>query len=208
LNFISVDGAKQLTLKEAKASPDWPEYEKAMLVELQALNDNQTWDHVIYMPTGRLIVGYTWTFTKKVYEVPVRYKARLCAQGFSQVHGLDYFDTFSPVIRQTSLRTIISMASAEGMHLHKLDVATAFLHGTIDVETYMKAPEQLGLPSGAVLRLNKAIYGLKQASRIWNTTLNDFMSSLAFSRCIVDPCIYTKGSGQNKIINRHSMKAR
>jgi hypothetical protein len=197
---ISMDGHKVYTLQEVMQLHDWPEYQKAMRVELNAIQDNQTWEPVDTIPDFKSVVGYTWSFTKKIYEEPIRYKARLCAQGFTQRHGLDYFETFSPVIRQASIRILLSIAAAENMHIHQMDVNSAFLQGKIDTEVYMKAPPELGLGENKYLRLKKALYGLKQASRIWNNNLNEFLLSIGFKRSKIEPCIYTSDEHGDKII--------
>jgi len=197
--MISVDGNRSFTLAEVRQMPDWPEYEKAMNLEMDAIILNDTWEDVDQLPDGRKPVGYVWVFTRKVHETPIRYKARLCAQGFSQTHGFDYFETYSPVIRQTSIRVILSIAASENMHLHQMDVNTAFLNGDIDTEVYMKRPNELGGKSKYV-KLKKALYGLKQASRIWNTNIDKFMKQLGFKQSIVEPCIYIHGKGNAKVI--------
>jgi hypothetical protein len=197
--LITTDGMKNLTLKQAMASPEWPDYEKAMQKELDSLEKTGTWENSA-LPKGRKPIGYVWTFTKKVYEKPVRYKARLCAQGFSQVHGFDYFNTYSPVIRQTSLRILFALAAANNMDVHKVDIETAFLHGDIAAEIYMKAPAQLGLPANSVVRLRKAIYGLKQASLIFHNKMHDVLATHGFTRCSKESCLYVIGDGSDKII--------
>lgn len=108
-SIISVDGQRTFTLKEVQSRPDWNLFEVAIRVELDAIEKNDTWEDA-ELPVGRKLDGYVWTFTIKQHETPVRYKARLCAQGFTQVHGMDYFETFSPVISQTSLRVLKSLA--------------------------------------------------------------------------------------------------
>ena len=171
-----------------------------MEIELAAIVANDTWDDVDALPSGRMSIGFVWTFTKKMHEIPVRYKARLCAQGFSQVHGYDYFETFSPVIRQTSIRIILSIAAAEDMVLHQMDVNSAFLHGKIDTEIYMKATPELNRGPNSYVRLRKALYGLKQASRIWNSNINSFFSTRGFKRSEVEPCIYILHRNGAKVI--------
>ena len=187
--LISVDGNKSFTLSEVREMDDWSEYEKAMMLEMDAIIKNNTWEDVYVLPEGRKPVGYVWVFNRKIHENPIRYKARLCAQGFSQTHGFDYFDTYSPVIRQTSIRIIISIAAAEHMHLHQMDVNTAFLNGEIDTEVYMRRPNELG-GDAPFVKLKKALFGLKQASRIWNNNIDSFMKELNFKQSIVEPCIY------------------
>lgn len=198
--IISPDGQRTFTLAEVRKREDWPLFEEAMRVELEAMEKNETWEDA-ELPEGRTLVGYVWTFTIKQHENPPRYKARLCAQGFTQVHGMDYFETFSPVISQTSLRVLLSLAAANGWHLHQMDVHTAFLQGTIDAEIYMRRPSEINSDGKApVVRLKKAIYGLKQSSRIFNDKINDFFINLGFTRSKAEPCLYTMGKGHQQIV--------
>jgi hypothetical protein len=188
--LISVDGNKSFTLTEVQEMTDWPEYEKAMISEMESIEKNDSWEDVHVLPEGREAVGY---------ETPKRYKARLCAQGFSQTHGCDYFETYSPVIRQASIRIILSIAASEAMHIHQMDVNTAFLNGEIDTEVYMRRPNELG-GNAPYVRLKKALYGLKQASRIWNNNIDKFMKELGFKQSKAEPCIYVYGEDTEKVI--------
>ena len=128
-------------------------------------------------------------------------KARLVAKGYSQQDGIDYDETFAPVVRMTSLRTVIAIAAAENMVLHQMDVDAAFLHGTLTEEIYMKQPEGFVDSSqpNKVCCLLKSIYGLKQASRVWYDTITKVLTSNGFTQSKLDHCIFTKLSGTSKI---------
>ena len=94
---------------------------------MDTIISNDTWEDIDLLPDDRKKpVGYVWVFTRKVHETPIRYKACLCAQDFSQTHSFDYFEAYSPVIRQTSERIILSIAASENMYPHQIDVNTAF----------------------------------------------------------------------------------
>ena len=99
-----------------------------------------------------------------------RYKARLVAQGCTQRYGLDYEDTFSPVVHFESVRTVVALGAQHQFHLHQMDVSTAFLHGELAEEAYMRQPEGYIEPGKEhlVCRLKRSIYGLKQSPRCWN----------------------------------------
>ena len=161
-------------LAEAQKRPDWPLWEKAIQEELATLKTAGTWD-VVDVPSGVNVVGSKWVFRAKKDAAGnvIRYKARLVAQGFSQVPGVDYFDTFAPVARLASIRTVLAFAAAEDYEIGQIDIKAAYLNGelTEDEVIFMKqAPgyEERG-PDGSVkvLRLWKSLYGLKQAGRRW-----------------------------------------
>lgn len=118
-----------------------------------------------------------------------RFKARLVIRGFSQQYGLNYFETFSPVVRFTSIRAILAMDAAEKMTLRQFDVKTAFLHGELEEEIYMKQPRGYDDNSGRVCKLLKSLYGLKQASRCWNKKFK-FIFEFKFAASKADPCVF------------------
>ena len=110
--------------------------------EIDSLHDNNVWE-LVELPLDRQPMGTKWVFkVKKNANGSIeRCKARLVAQGYSQKEGLDYDETFSPVVRSESVRSEIALASMNGLRLHQMDIATAFLHGGLEEEVYMKQPE-------------------------------------------------------------------
>ena len=143
------------------------------------------------MPVGVNVVGSKWVFRAKKDAAGnvVRYKARLVAQGFSQVPGVDYFDTFAPVARLASIRTVLAFAASEDYETGQIDIKGAYLNGelTEDEVIFMRqAPGYEEVDDKGkvkVLRLWKSLYGLKQAGRRWYQKLVEIMTKLGFSRC-------------------------
>ena len=123
-----------------------------------------------------------------------RYKARLVAQAYSQVKGMDYDEVFSPVARNTSVRSLLALANAHDLEIHQMDVKAAFLNGSLDCEIYMSQPEGFVDPDrpNHVCKLKKSIYGLKQSARCWNTTLDEYLKSVGSHKSNADGCIYVK----------------
>jgi hypothetical protein len=129
---------------------------------------NHVWD-LVDLPNGVKPVGCKWVFKTKVNSMGKieRYKARLVAKGFTQREGIDYNETFSPVSSKDSFRIVMALVAHFDLELHQMDVKTAFLNGDLNEEVYMKQPEGFcaDKDSPLVCKLNKSIYGLKQASR-------------------------------------------
>ena len=145
-------------------------------------------------PSGANIVGCRWILAKK-YDADgnlAKYKARLCAQGYSQIEGVDYTNTFSPVVSSASLRAVLTIAASEDMEIHCMDIKTAFLHGKLEEDIYMRQPEGYEMPGmeHKVLKLRKSLYGLKQAPKCWYQNLNGFLLQRGYTRNGYDSCVY------------------
>ena len=180
-------------MTEARAAPDRLKWERAMEKEMESLRCNKVWN-LVEPPANRKIVGSKWIFKHKVDEngTVERYKARLVAQGCTQRYGLDYEETFSPVVRFESVRSIIALGALHRMKLHQMDVSTAFLHGELTDEVYMRQPEGFVEPNKELLvcHLNRSIYGLKQSPRCWNQALDKRLKEMGFQQTAGDPCLY------------------
>ena len=130
-----------------------------------------------------------------------KYKARLVAKGFTQKEGVNYTETFATTLRFEFLRALIAYAASEGLYLEQVDVSTLFLYADIDEKNYMEIPEGMeGYGSGKVMLLHKSIYGLKQASRLWNQHLDKVLGELEYHRLTSDFGVYIKGKGENKVL--------
>ena len=191
------------SLKEALASSDKTKWVNAMEKEMESLHVNEVWD-LVELPKDKKTVGSKWVFkTKRSANGTVeRHKARLVAQGYSQRYGQDYDETFSPVVRFESLRTVIALAVQNSLKLCQMDVTTAFLNGELKEEVYMKQPEGYAIKGkeNLVCKLKKSIYGLKQSPRCWNSALDCHLKKMGFKQAAGDPCIYMASEGEMFLI--------
>ncbi|KAK4327573.1 hypothetical protein Pmani_001980 [Petrolisthes manimaculis] len=181
------------SVSEALLSDDKEHWMDAMKQEMSSIQENDVYE-LVELPKGSKALKCRWVFKKKILSngSVERYKARLVAQGCSQKFGIDYDETFCPVARFESVRTVLALASQRGMMLHHMDVTTAFLNGTLMEEVYMKQPDGF-VEQGKetlVCKLKKSIYGLKQSPRCWNYALDSSLRELGFVQTSGDPCIY------------------
>lgn len=153
--------------KSAAKNPAWL---SAMEDEMQALRSNNTWD-LVPRPSTSNIVGSKWVYRTKYNSDGTiqRLKARLVAQGFNQLPGIDYTHTFGPVVKAASVRIVLSLVVMHKWPLHQLDVNNAFLNGQLTDTVFMEQPPGFADPRFPhhVCRLKKALYGIKQAPRTW-----------------------------------------
>ena len=177
------------TVHELKKRDDWPNWKEAIDEEMSSLVKNGTWTVLDNIPDNKKYVTSKWVFTIKNIESLVRYKARLVAKGCSQRPGFDYTDTFSPVVKITTIRIMLCLANKYNMFIHQMDVKTAYLNGDLEEEIYMKLPQdELGI--SRICKLHKSIYGLKQSGRSWYQKFDETISSLGYHNFISDACLY------------------
>lgn len=180
------------SVAEALKSANW---RKAMTEEYNSQIGNRSWD-LEHIPDDLLanVVGCRWIFTIKRHADGsfARYKARLVAQGYTQRPGIDYHDTFSPVVKPATIRIVLSIAVSYDWPLRQLDVNNAFLQGTLYDKVYMKQPPGFIDKDNphAVCRLRKAIYGLKQAPRAWYNELRNFLLQSGFTNSLADASLF------------------
>ena len=201
---IAADGIEEPTSYQgAVASPNRSKWEEAMQAEMRSLESNNVWE-LVELPEDRKVVGSKWVYKVKVDSDGrmERCKARLVAQGFSQRRGDDYDETFSPVVRMESLRAVVGLAVRNGLSLHQLDVTTAFLNGRLEEVVYMRQPEGFVAEGSEhlVCRLKRSIYGLKQSSRCWNSTIDGYLKQLGFLQSNSDPCVYIAAVGEMAVV--------
>lgn len=182
-------------LEEALGDRNW---KSAMDIEYDALVKNKTW-HLVPPQKGRNIIECKWVYKikRKADGSLDRYKARLVAKGFKQRYGIDYEDTFSPVVKSATIRIVLSIAVSRGWNLRQLDVQNAFLHGYLEEEVYMKQPPgyEDKTKFNYVCKLDKALYGLKQAPRAWYSRLSAKLQSLGFHSSRADTSLFFFNKG-------------
>ncbi|GJV80523.1 retrotransposon protein, putative, ty1-copia subclass [Tanacetum coccineum] len=197
------DLEKPLAIKHAIVSSRILESNKwidAMNAEIQSMMDNMVWV-LVDLPPGCKTVGSKWLFKKKtdMDGIVHVYKARLVAKGYTQLYGVDYEETFSPVADIRAIRILISIAAYYDYEIWQMDVKTAFLNGYLDEDIYMVQPEGFVDPNHPrkVCKLQRSIYGLKQASRSWNKRFDEEIKRFGFAQNLDEPCVYQKASGSN-----------
>jgi hypothetical protein len=183
------------TLSEALNSPIW---NRAMNDEFTALIENKTWELVPRVPNMN-IIRCMWIYKQKLKSDGSleRYKARLVGDGRSQQVGIDCDETFSPVVKPTTIRTVLSIALHHGWDISQLDVKNAFLHGTLNETVYMHQPpgfRNQNFPHH-VCKLKKSLYGLKQAPRAWYQRFTDYVTRLGFRLSVCDNSLFTYHHG-------------
>lgn len=183
-----------ITVNDAMNGPEMEQWRKAMKEELQSFSDNNTWE-LVNRPSEGTVVKNKWVFKKKCNsEGEVRYRARLVAKGFTQVKGVDFSETFSPVVRYCTLRMLFALSLKFDLKMNHLDVPTAFLNGHLEESVFIEIPEfsEYFNCSNKVLKLNKAMYGLKQSARAWYTRVEESLLKLGFSKSSNEPCLFMK----------------
>lgn len=183
----------------------FPHWRQAMHEELTAMEDNHTWS-IVSLPLGKHSIGCRWVYkTKFASNGSVdRHKARLVAKGYTQQEGVDFFDTFSPVAKLSTVKILLALAAINKWHLFQLDINNAFLNGDLLEEVYMDLPlgyhsPVVSVSSAAplVCKLHKSIYGLKQASRQWYSKFSQSLLAFGFTQSKSDYTLFTKGVGSS-----------
>lgn len=197
-----VQNSEPQTYFEAMRDDDADNWKLAMNNEYDSLMKFNTWK-LVDRPK-RKIIPCKWVYKVKTDEHGniTRYKARLVIKGFNQVEGVDYHETFSPVVRHSSLRTLFALAAEMDLKMHQFDVDTAFLNGDLEEEVFMHQPQGFVKKGDEdkVCLLQKSLYGLKQAPRAWNIKLYQTLTEIGFNRLSTEPCVYKKLLGSEIII--------
>ena len=181
------------TWEEALSGPDKKHWEAARLKELLGLESQSTWEEAPEHK-GRTVKS-KWAFrVSREPDGTIKYRARLVAKGFSEIHGVDYFQTFAPTVSTKSLLILLHLAAANNWEIRSIDVGNAYLEADIDTELYMELPKESKTAPRQVVRLLKSLYGLKQAGELWNRRLHGILESMGFKRCFSDCCVYKRPS--------------
>ena len=194
-----IEGGVPQTIEECKASPDWPKWRHAVILELMSLFERQVFGDLQECPNGFKPIGCKWVFAiKRNADGSIsRYKARLVAQGFSQRFGIDFIEKYSPVMSTCIFRWLIAFAALNKFKLRQADIETAYLYGIIDVELYMRIPDGVFIKGKSryerpCIRIKKSLYGLKQAGRIWYLHLSNYLQKCGFTTNESCPCLFIK----------------
>ena len=192
--------ADPTTFEEAVEKEEWC---SAMKEEIAAIEKNETWE-LVELPEDKNVIGVKWVFrTKYLADGSIqKHKARLVAKGYAQQHGVDYDDTFSPVARFETVRTLLALAAHMHWCVYQFDVKSAFLNGELVEEVYVSQPEGFIVPGKEehVYRLKKALYGLKQAPRAWYSKIDSYFVENGFERSKSEPNLYLKRQGKNDLL--------
>ena len=199
-------GPEPTTIKQAKASSEWPQWSKACEEEMQSLRDYKVFVAIdrSEVPKGTPIMSAKWVFKRKLDGEGniTRHKARLVARGFTQQFGINYDETFANVMQLRSVRLLLALGNQLDYNIHVMDVQTAYLNAELDHEIYMKLPEGLDIPeANKILRLFRALYGLKQSGRLWNKTLVALLIKLGYTPLNdIDPCVMVRKSKTGRLL--------
>ncbi|GBO22093.1 Retrovirus-related Pol polyprotein from transposon TNT 1-94 [Araneus ventricosus] len=170
-------------------------WKAALDEEMESMKENEVWD-LEELPMDRKAISCRWVLRKKRDG---KYKARLVARGFMQKEGVDYFETFSPVISMPALRLLLIIMLNENPNVLVLYVETAFLNGELNETIYMDQPKGYDDNTGRKCKLKKSLYGLKQAPRQWYQKFLNFVNKLGFKQLNSESCIFIRQVNSKKI---------
>ena len=199
---ISDSERTPLTYLQAVNHPEAVRWKEAMDAEVLAMQRLEVFQIVPLIP-GTHIITSRWVYKLKLdaHGLPCKWKARIVARGFEQIKELEYSSTFAPVCKYKSLRMLLAIAVQLGLTIHQLDFITAFLNAPLEEVIHMQQPQGYVVGGRSMVwRLRKAIYGLKQSPREWNSELDTHLQSLGYVPTTADRCIYTKATDTHPIM--------
>lgn len=168
------------------------------------MREKGTWE-IVERPSKIKVVGSKWVYKLKwsPNKSEVKFKSRLVAQGFSQEYGVNYYETYSPVVKNSAVRMLLAVAVKCKLKVEQIDIKNAYVNSDLKEDVYVEQPQgfESGDRSKYVLKLKKSLYGLKQSGAVWNKCLNELLvHKLKFKRAKTDPCVYIRGSKMNEIV--------
>ena len=185
-----------LNQKEAFNHPDKPHFVDAMVTEVENLENNNVWEYVSksMVPAGQKILRAIWSFCikKKPPDYNKSHKARICADGSNQIEGINYTETYAPVVKWLSVRSLLTMSMLHNLETLAIDFTQAYTQAPIDTEVYMHLPPGFETDDDEVLKLKKNLYGLKQGGYNFWVKLRDFLISQEFHQSEHDHCAFIK----------------
>jgi len=190
------------TYKEIFNLPDKKEWIDAVKEELNNMENLEVFKTVKNIPESANLISCRWIFKykKNAEGKIVKRKARLVAKGYTQKQGIDYHDTFAPTLKHDSIRILTAIATKNNFNIEQIDINTAYLNARLKEEIYMNPQEGHPDFNKNYLKLNKAIYGLKQSGLEWNNELNNYLIKIGFRRVFSEPCLYVKENKRKSII--------
>ena len=189
-------------IEEANASEHPAEWSKALEVERTAIAEHGTYEPAPNWK-GRTVKSKIAYRVTREADGSLKFKARLVAKGFTEKYGVDYFGTFAPTVSTRSLNILLHIAATEDREIMHIDVAGAYLESPIDTELYMQLPLDLTGSAIIVVRLIKAIYGLKQSGELWYKRLHGILVDQGFTRSVSDPCVYIRFNPNDDALHRY-----
>ncbi|KAJ9544626.1 hypothetical protein OSB04_024333 [Centaurea solstitialis] len=198
------DDPEPTSVIECQNRQDWVKWKDAIQVELDSLNKRKVFEPIVLTPEAVKPVGNKWVFVRKRNEKNeiMRYKARLVAQ------GIDYEETYSPVMDAITFRYLISLAVSKNLEMRLMDVVTTYLYGSLDSDIYMKIHEGFKIPEALStkpremysIKLQRSLYGLKQSRRMWYNRLSDYLISKGYTNNLICPCVFIKKTTSGYVI--------
>ena len=186
--------------KQAMCSPDHIHWQNAMLYKFDKITEHQVASEV-NCPSDRKVVEGRWVYAiKELPDNGVEYRARYVGKGYSEIHGIDFTDTFAPVARLTSLRLILAIAALKKLPIIAIDINSAFLNANLEEQIFIKIPEGFRNDDNTVWILHKALYGLKQSARAWYMELLKKLQELGFVRTYSDHSVFHRSSNNEYVI--------
>ena len=182
------------SIEEALALPDGHLWFGAAVEEVDSIHERDAWT-LVRRPVDQHVMNCRFACRLKDHDTShPRHKCRLVAQGFTEIPGVDYTETYAPVVKAPSIRTILAISVLLKLHMHNFDVKTAYLYSDVKHKSYIEQPPHFEVPGYPredwVYELNKALYGRHDSGYLWYGTVRDKLLSLNFKKSYADQCVF------------------